>query len=49
VRRIDERHQLPTFSTEETTTYDPVINGEIGEEILAFAPPGVSKASEKRF
>jgi outer membrane lipoprotein-sorting protein len=39
VRRIDERHQLSTFSTEETTTYDPVINGEIGEEMLAFAPP----------
>jgi outer membrane lipoprotein-sorting protein len=39
VRRLDERHQLPTFSTEETTTYDPVINGEIGEEMLAFAPP----------
>jgi len=39
VRRIDEQHQFDDFRTEERTTYDPVMDVEIPEEMLEFDPP----------
>jgi outer membrane lipoprotein-sorting protein len=39
IRRIDSPKTFPTFSTETTTTYDPVIDGEITDQMLTFDPP----------
>jgi hypothetical protein len=40
IRRIDSGHDFGDFRTEETMTYDdPVTNGQIPEEKLAFDPP----------
>jgi len=39
VRRIDSQHTFPNFRTEVTTTYSPVMNGEIAEKMLVFDPP----------
>jgi len=39
VHRIDERKNFDDFTTEETTTYDPAIDGEIPEKALDFDPP----------
>jgi outer membrane lipoprotein-sorting protein len=39
VRRIDSKKKFDDFSTEQTTTYDPVIDGEIPDKALQFDPP----------
>lgn len=39
VRRIDSQKTFDDFRTEETTTYEPVIDGEISDEMLEFNPP----------
>ena len=39
VRRIDEQRTFDSFRTEDTTTYDPVIDAEIEDKMLEFAPP----------
>ena len=39
VRRIDTETNFDTFRTEETTTYDPVLDGEVPDKLLAFDPP----------
>lgn len=39
VRRIDREHQFEDFRTEMTTTYSPVIDGEITEGMLEFGAP----------
>jgi outer membrane lipoprotein-sorting protein len=42
LRRIDEQNTFDDFRTEETTTYEPVLDEEIPESLLVFDPP-VSK------
>lgn len=39
VRRIDEQATFDTFRTQMTTTYEPVIDGEIADKLLEFDPP----------
>lgn len=39
LRRIDQTTTFADFRTEETTTYDPVINGEIDASLLKFDHP----------
>jgi hypothetical protein len=39
IRRIDRRIEIPAGSVDETTTYDPVLDGEVTEKMLAFDPP----------
>ena len=39
LRRVDEQTTFETFQTETTTTYEPVINGTVSEELLTFNPP----------
>jgi hypothetical protein len=39
VRRIDTQTKFGYFRTEKTTTYDPVIDGEITDKMLEFDPP----------
>ena len=39
VRRIDTQQKFDNFRTEETTTYDPVIDEEIPDKKLEFDPP----------
>lgn len=39
LRRIDERKGFDNFRTERMTTYGPVIDKEIPEELLEFNPP----------
>jgi len=39
LRRIDSPKESPTFRTEVTTTYDPVVDGEITDQMLIFDPP----------
>ena len=39
VRRIDSQKKFDDFRTERTTTYEPVINGEISDKMLEFDPP----------
>jgi outer membrane lipoprotein-sorting protein len=41
IRRIDSQRKFDDFRTEQTTTYEPVINGEISAEMLKFDPPHV--------
>lgn len=39
LRRRDQLMTLTDFSVEQTTTYEPVIDGQVGDELLAFNPP----------
>jgi hypothetical protein len=39
VRRIDSGNEFDDFRTEETTVYDPVVDGELTDEMLRFDPP----------
>jgi outer membrane lipoprotein-sorting protein len=39
ILRIDSQPPIPNAQVEVTTTYEPVINGEISESLLAFDPP----------
>ena len=39
LRRIDAKRKFDDFRTERTTTYEPVINGEISDKMLEFDPP----------
>jgi hypothetical protein len=39
VRRIEEGHRFDKFRTEETTNYDPALDGEVPDESLRFDPP----------
>ena len=39
VRRIDAQEKFANFRTEETTTYEPVVDGEIPDKALEFNPP----------
>jgi outer membrane lipoprotein-sorting protein len=39
VRRVDEQAKFANFRTEQTTTYDPVVDGEITDKMLEFDPP----------
>lgn len=39
VRRIDSTSKFDDFSTETTTTYDPIIDEEVPDEALEFDPP----------
>jgi len=41
IRRIDSQRKFDDFRTKQTTTYEPVINGEISAEMLKFDPPSV--------
>jgi hypothetical protein len=38
VRRIDGGHVFENFHTEQTTTYEPAINGPASDQELAFDP-----------
>jgi outer membrane lipoprotein-sorting protein len=38
VRRLDQQNKLANFRTEDTTTYEPVVNGEIPDKMLEFDP-----------
>jgi len=39
IRKIELKREFDTFFVEETTTYDPVLNDEVTEAMLAFDPP----------
>ncbi len=39
IRRIEMQMTFENFSTDETTTYYPVINGEVTDKMLEFNPP----------
>jgi RNA polymerase sigma factor (sigma-70 family) len=39
VRQIDEQALFDDFRTEQTTTYDPTIDGKIADKLLEFDPP----------
>lgn len=39
VRRIDEQTTFDNFRTEATTTYEPVLDGLVTDQLLAFDPP----------
>ena len=39
LRRIDEAHSFSGFRTEETTTYEPEVNGTVAPKDLVFNPP----------
>jgi outer membrane lipoprotein-sorting protein len=39
VRRIDEQAKFDNFRTEQTTTYDPIINEKVTDKMLKFDPP----------
>ena len=39
VRRIDEQAKFDDFRTEQTTTYDPIIDKKITDKMLEFDPP----------
>ena len=39
VRRIDEQAKFNNFRTDQTTTYDPTIDGKITDKMLEFDPP----------
>ncbi len=39
VRRIDEQTNFDNFRTEDTTTYQPVVNGKITDKMLEFGAP----------
>ncbi len=39
IRRIDERSLVEDFLVKQTTTYTPIINGVVPEQMLEFNPP----------
>lgn len=39
IRRIDETTRFPDFRSVDVTTYRPVLNEPVSDELLAFAPP----------
>jgi hypothetical protein len=39
IRRVDRRFQAETFSSDETTTYEPVVDAEVPPARLEFSPP----------
>lgn len=39
ILRIDRRTEIPDGTVEETITFDPVLDGEATEKMLAFDPP----------
>ncbi len=39
VRRIDEETKFEDFQTVDTTTYEPVVDGEIADNLLEYNPP----------
>ena len=39
LHRIDSKSKFSKFSTETTTTYNPVIDGEVTDKMLEFGPP----------
>ena len=39
LRRIDQKMTFPAFNAEQTTTYDPVVDGEIDADRLKFDHP----------
>jgi len=39
VRRIDEAHEFDDFSTSETTTYEPLLDIEVADELLDLNLP----------
>jgi hypothetical protein len=39
VRRVDLTTEIPEGKVEETTTYEPILDGEVTEKMLAFDPP----------
>ena len=39
VRRIDEQAKFDDFRTEQTTTYEPIIDKKITDKMLEFDPP----------
>ncbi len=39
VRRIEFQTTFPRFRTQETTTYEPLINEPVAQEVLEFDPP----------
>ena len=39
VRRIDSEKVFPTFTSQETITYDPTLDGEVSEKLLAIGLP----------
>jgi outer membrane lipoprotein-sorting protein len=41
--QIEEQTRFEDFRTEETTTYKPVVNGEVPEDLLLFDPPSTAK------
>jgi hypothetical protein len=43
LRQIHSGHDFAGFQTEEITTYTPIVNDRIPEEVMAFSAPGQSK------
>jgi len=39
VRRVDLTTTIPSGTVESTTTYEPILDGEVSEAMLAFDPP----------
>lgn len=39
MRQFDQQATFVNFRTEETTTYEPVVDGEITDAMLEFDPP----------
>jgi hypothetical protein len=39
VRRIEFESTFPSFRTQETTTYEPVVDKPVAQELLEFNPP----------
>ena len=39
IRRVEVETVFPDFRAEETTTYEPVVDGEVPAELLAFGEP----------
>jgi outer membrane lipoprotein-sorting protein len=39
IRRIKTQHTFPDFSTETVTTYMPIADGAVADDLLAFNPP----------
>ncbi|MBT3269316.1 hypothetical protein HN371_19375 [Candidatus Poribacteria bacterium] len=50
VHRIDSQAEFDGLSTQTTTTYEPVVDGEVADEMLAFDPPDApGKPSQRLF
>jgi hypothetical protein len=48
VHRIDSQAEYDDFSTQTTTTYEPVVDGEVTDEMLAFDPPSARGEPSRR-